>query len=108
MGVGQTAGGEWRNDIERPDEFSSVGFWYQVGQHSAYPSLPPGPDRLPFDYRNFVDAPKLKIEPPASGKTEVVKQLGLHGDADLEWTGANRRHRSIASILGTVRKGSIL
>jgi hypothetical protein len=88
MGVGQTAKGDWVNNIERPDEYSSVGFWYQTGEHAPYPPMPPGPDRLSFDYRNFVDTDKLKFTPPDSGKAVVVKENGLHDDAELEWTGA--------------------
>jgi len=89
MGVGQNAKGEWVNNVERPDEYSSVGFWYQVGPHAPYPAMPNGPDRLPFDYRRFIEAETLKIPPPDSGKTEVVKENGLRGDAELEWTNAD-------------------
>ncbi len=89
MGVGQNAKGDWGNNFERPDEYSSVGFWYQTGDHAPYPDMPAGPDRLPFDYRNFIEAETLKMAPPDSGKTAVVKANGLHGNADLEWTGAD-------------------
>lgn len=88
MGVGVNAKGEDKNNIERPDEYSSVGFWYQTGPHRPYPPLPDGYDRLPFDYRRFVEAETLKMSPPASGKTEVYKTNGIHGDAELDWTGA--------------------
>lgn len=88
MGVGQTAKGDWVNNIERPDEYSSVGFWYQTGAHAPYPPMPNGPDRLAFDYRNFVDTDTLVVPPPTSGKAVVVKENGLHHDAELEWTHA--------------------
>jgi hypothetical protein len=89
QGVGQDLKGEWHNNIERPDEYSSVGFWYQQGPGEPVENLPIGPERLPFDYRNFIEAENLKSEPPDSGKVEVVKANGLHGDADLEWTRAD-------------------
>ena len=91
MGQGTDAKGEDRNNIERADEFSSVAYWYQTGEHAPYPPLPSGYDRLPFDYRRFVDAEKLPVASPDSGKIEVVHVNGLHGDADLEWTGAKDR-----------------
>ena len=53
-----------------------------------YPPLPSGYDRLPFDYRKFIEAEAVPIVRPSSGKTEVVKINGLHGDHDLEWSGA--------------------
>ncbi|MDR3688901.1 MAG: DUF2961 domain-containing protein [Fimbriimonas sp.] len=88
MGVGVGPKGDDRNDVERPDEFSSVGFWYQIEPHAPFPPIPAGPDRMPFDYRHFVDAEDLKIAPPATGKTAVVKINGLHHDKQLEWSGA--------------------
>ncbi len=90
MGVGTDAKGEDHNNIERPDEFSSVAFWYQTGEHAPYPPLPSGYDRLPFDYRKFIDASKLAVGRPASGALKVVKKNGLRGDADLEWFAARR------------------
>lgn len=89
QGVGQNAKGEWVNNVERPDEYSSAAFWYQLGPHAPYPPLPPGPDRLPFDYRNFIEATSLKLAPPTSGQVAVDKEYGLHGDAQLVWTGAS-------------------
>jgi hypothetical protein len=86
MGVAPDGKGNYPNNMDRADEFSSAAFWYQTGPHAPYPPLPAGPDRLPFDYRRFIEAESLKIQPPASGKTVVVKELGLHGDHDLEWS----------------------
>jgi len=87
MGVGVGPKGDDRNDVERPDEFSSVGFWYQIEPHAPYPPMPSGPDRMPFDYRRFIEAENLKITPPTTGNTMVDKINGLHGDAQLEWSG---------------------
>jgi len=89
MGVGVDSKGEEHNNVDRPDEYSSAAFWYQVGGINSVEPWPAGPERLPFDYRTFIEAEDLKIPPPDSGKIEVVKENGLHGDKDLEWTGAN-------------------
>lgn len=86
MGVGQDPKGNYGNNYERPDEYSSVAFWYQRGSHATFPPLPEGPDRLPFDYRRFIEAESLKIADPPSGQVKVVKIPGLHGDAHVEWS----------------------
>lgn len=88
MGEGVDAKGEGRNNVYRADEFSSVAFWYQTGTHKPYPPLPPGYERLPFDYRRFVDAVKLPHTLAGAGSVSPVHWNGLHGDAELEWTGA--------------------
>jgi hypothetical protein len=87
MGVGQDGKGNYRNNYERPDELSSVAFWYQTGPHEPYAPLPAGPDRLPFDYRRFIEAETLKIPDPPSGLVKIVRIPGLHGDAHVEWSG---------------------
>lgn len=89
MGVGQNAKGEWVNNIERPDEFSSVAFWYQTGEHAPYPPLPSGYDRLPFDYRGFIDAETAPYSID-SGVTDVVHLNGTLSDRILEWHGAKK------------------
>jgi len=89
MGVGKGRDGVYHNNIERPDEYSSAAFWYQTGPHATYSPLPSAYDRLPFDYRNFVEAETSAYEPPDSGQTKVNKINGLHGDAELEWSGAS-------------------
>jgi hypothetical protein len=72
------------NNNERPDEYSSVAFWYQLEPHAPFPPLPAGADRLPFDYRRFTEAEALTPEVSA-GRTEIAKVPGLHGGAQLEW-----------------------
>ncbi|MCL4694110.1 MAG: DUF2961 domain-containing protein [Candidatus Hydrogenedentes bacterium] len=44
---------------ERPDDFSSVAFWYQLEPHKPYPDLPKGYDRLYFDYSEMIEAESL-------------------------------------------------
>jgi len=85
-----TLPGREGNNQERPDEFSSVAFWYQTGIHQPYPPLPPAAERLPFDYRRFVEAEALaKQVTPSKGEIAAVKANGLHGGAELDWTGAS-------------------
>lgn len=83
VGVGPT--GKHGNNIERPDEYSSVAFWYQREPHAPFPKLPAGMDRLPFDYRTIIEGESLKVS-PTSGKIEVAKVGGLNGGAQLEWS----------------------
>ncbi|RYG27551.1 DUF2961 domain-containing protein, partial [bacterium] len=73
------------NNNERADEYSSVAFWYQQEPHAPYAPLPSGMDRLPFDYRRFLEAETLPFQKPTSGATQVVKVPGLHGGSHLEW-----------------------
>jgi len=75
------------NNNERPDEYSSVAFWYQTGPHSPYPALPAGPDRLPFDYRRMVEIEGMRYEKPHSGEIAKVEVPGLRGGGHLEWSG---------------------
>jgi hypothetical protein len=79
-------GKERGNNNERPDEFSSTAFWYQTEPHAPLPALPPGPDRLPFDYRRFVEAEDLAAKVTVTGgAVETGKVPGLRGGAQLEW-----------------------
>jgi hypothetical protein len=88
MGVGKASDGAIRNNVERPDEFSSAAFWYQIGKHAPYPPLPCGYDRMPFDYRNFIEAETTPNVTSTGGSVRVNKINGLHGDAELEWSDA--------------------
>jgi len=88
QGVGPKPGGNWGNNVERADEYSSVAFWYQIGPHAPYPSMPEGMDRLAFDYRLFESAAKMSLDPPKSGKVDIIKQNGLRSNSDVNWTGA--------------------
>ncbi|AIE86166.1 glycoside hydrolase family 172 protein [Fimbriimonas ginsengisoli] len=74
------------NNNERADEYSSTAFWYQMEPHAPFPPMPSGPDRLPFDYRNFVEMESLAGQVTTStGKVETAKVNGLRGNAELEW-----------------------
>lgn len=87
-GVGIGPDGKGSNNVERPDEYSSVAFWYQTGKHAPYPPLPSGMDRLPFDYRKLIEVESLALAQPTSGTTEIQSIPGLHGDRQLEWSNA--------------------
>lgn len=42
--------------MERPDNFSSVAYWYQTEPHKPFPPLAPAYDRLSIDYANMIEA----------------------------------------------------
>lgn len=79
-------GKEKGNNNERADEYSSVAFWYQTEPHKPLPALPPGPDRLPFDYRKMIEGESLvDVAKATSGTVQVSKVPGLRGGGQLEW-----------------------
>ncbi|MDR3692051.1 MAG: DUF2961 domain-containing protein [Fimbriimonas sp.] len=59
---------------ERPDDFSSVAFWYQTPFRTDLPPLPYGPARLPYGNATVIDTenlfPQVKAE---NGHVEVQK-----------------------------------
>lgn len=74
------------NNNERPDEYSSCAFWYQTEPHAPLPDLPPGPERLPFDYRKMIEGESLLDTAKATdGKITISKVPGLRGGGQLEW-----------------------
>lgn len=71
---------------ERPDDFSSVAFWYQLEPHKPYPALPPAYDRLYEDWSKLIEAESLIPNVKASDGP-VAKQDGIgSGGAQLFWT----------------------
>jgi hypothetical protein len=71
---------------ERPDDFSSVAFWYQTEPHKPFPPLPPAQDRLYVDYSKIIEAEDLVPKAKASSGTVTVEQGGgLSGGAQLVW-----------------------
>ena len=74
---------------ERPDDYSSVAFWYQVEPHRAFPPMPVGYARLGYGVPLDGDA-LLKATSATAG--EVVADVHTHRgavDADvpvLKWT----------------------
>ncbi len=59
---------------ERPDDFSSVAFWYQTPFRTDLPQLPVGQARIPYGNATVIDTetlfPKVKVE---KGNVEVQK-----------------------------------
>jgi len=74
---------------ERPDDLSSVAFWYQTEPHRAFPKMAVGYDRLYTDYTKVTEIEKSI---PAAKATEgaIAKQEigGASGGAHLFWTAA--------------------
>jgi hypothetical protein len=68
--------------VERPDFFSSVAFWYQVGEPKPFAQLPPWNERrVPWDQQNLVRA-FLKAKTTGSAKVEVQAQ-GFFGSRPI-------------------------
>ncbi len=72
---------------ERPDDDSSVAFWYQLEPHKAYPAMPVGYDRLYYDFSNTLEAEGL-LDKTAATAGPLSKQEGgaWSGGAQLFWT----------------------
>ena len=71
---------------ERPDDFSSVAFWYQLEPHKVYPELPAGYARLYYDFADTVEAEGL-IENAVATEGPILRQEGAwSGGGQLFWT----------------------
>jgi hypothetical protein len=80
------SGKDLGNNNERPDDYSSVAFWYQTGPHQPYPPLPKGHARLPFDFRQMLQTETMVSDAKATvGTVQAVKVSGLHRGGQLEW-----------------------
>lgn len=80
----------WSEDawyLERPDYFSSVAFWYQVGDSKRFGALPAYPERcVPWTKHHLV--PKLReARCSGSGKLQVTTMGMFGGRPSLRWTG---------------------
>ncbi len=64
--------------IERPDFFSSIAYWYQLGEPKPFGFLPPWPERVvPWQNQHLV---RTFRQAEASGGTQVtVQTLGFFG-----------------------------
>lgn len=93
-GSQQFPNGEVSGFIERDDLMSTVAFWYQTEPHKPWPSLPLGPERLPFTERvlaqgealiegaRFEEAP---IEPQAIAGASGGSQLFYRPQTEDGW-----------------------
>jgi hypothetical protein len=71
---------------ERPDDFSSVAFWYQTEPHKPYPPLAPAASRLYYDYSKVIEGESLLPDAKATeGPIERQELGGLSGGAHLWW-----------------------
>ncbi len=72
---------------ERFDDFSSVAFWYQTGEHLPYPPMPYGRKLLYHDFANIVEGESLVGAAKANHGTISVQNLGGYcGGAQLWYT----------------------
>jgi len=71
---------------ERPDDFSSVAFWYQTEPHKPYPAMPVGYARLFYDYGTIIEAEGLVPNATAT-RGDVTLQRGRRwsGRGQLVW-----------------------
>ena len=71
---------------ERPDDFSSVAYWYQLEPHKAFPEIPHGYARLYADYSKLIEAESLIPKAQVSAGPLAPQQGGYSGGAQLFWT----------------------
>lgn len=71
--------------IERPDFFSSIAFWYQVGQPKPFGALPPFPERsVPWKQSHLVRAFRFATRSEETS-LKVTTQGFFGGRPILEW-----------------------
>lgn len=71
---------------ERPDDFSSVAFWYQVEPHKPFPPIPLAYDRLYVDYSKTIEAESLLPGVTSTSIQPTVQEGGWSGGSQLFWT----------------------
>lgn len=71
---------------ERPDDFSSVAFWYQKEPHAPYAPIPAGYARLNYDYTKIVEAEAVIPNVSATAGPIEKQDGGWSGGAQLFWT----------------------
>ncbi len=72
---------------ERHDDFSSVAFWYQKEPHAPFPPIPPGYQRLVYDYRKMIEGEDLIDKAEVSDGNLRAQALGGYSKgAQLFWT----------------------
>lgn len=70
---------------ERFDDYSSVGFWYQTGEHSPYPPMPYGYALLYSDDSAMVPGASLIAGATASAGNIESQDLGITPGPQLWW-----------------------
>ncbi|MBI5094788.1 MAG: DUF2961 domain-containing protein [Candidatus Hydrogenedentes bacterium] len=71
---------------ERPDDLSSVAFWYQTEPHKQFAKMPVGYERLHTDYSKAIES-EVQIPNAKATQGPVTKQEigGASGGAQLFW-----------------------
>ncbi|HNR35694.1 MAG TPA: DUF2961 domain-containing protein [Candidatus Hydrogenedentes bacterium] len=86
-GVTFNADGSMRSGFEeRPDDFSSVAFWYQTEPHKPFPEMPVGYARLYYDFSSEIEAEGLISNVIASMGPVQPQDGGYSGGRQLFWT----------------------
>lgn len=73
---------------ERPDDFASVGFWYQIEPHKPFEPMPAAYDRLYFDYSTVIETESLVSAASATKGGIQTQDGGWSGGKQLFWTPA--------------------
>jgi hypothetical protein len=86
-GVTFNPDGSFRSGFEeRPDDLSSVAFWYQTEPHKPFPPMPVGYDRLYYDFATVTEGESLIAGATATeGVIEKQDLGGASGGAHLWW-----------------------
>ncbi len=91
---------------ERPDDFSSVAFWYQKEPHRPFEPIPVGYARLYVDPEKAQQAETLVEKGVASeGKALEQKLDGMNGGAQLFWM-PSKAEQKLSLPLAITQKGS--
>ncbi len=70
---------------ERSDDWSSVGFWYQVEPHRPHQPLPAAADRLYYDWSEVVEAESLREQAKTTGGALGDWGGGSSGELFVHW-----------------------
>lgn len=75
---------------ERPDDFSSVAFWYQTEPHKPFPDMPAGYARLYYDFARAIEAEGLIPNAKTTAGPLQAQEGGWSAGAQLFWTPADK------------------
>ncbi len=75
---------------ERPDDFSSVAYWYQTEPHKAFAEMPTGYARLYYDYATQIEAEGLIPNANVSAGPLQPQDGAWSGGKQLFWTPAEK------------------
>ncbi len=91
---------------ERPDDYSSVAFWYQKEPHKPFDPMPAGYARQYFDPQQAIEGESLIAEASATAGAIVKQDLPMmSGGAQLLWA-PEAPGQSVSVSVAVVEKGS--